>query len=411
MVSSSDILNAKVLIVDDQKANVQMLEGLLRGAGYTSVQSTMHPGEVCELHRKNSYALILLDLQMPGMDGFQVMESLKEVETDGYLPVLVLTANSEYKLRALKAGAKDFVSKPFYLPEVLMRVYNMLEVRLLHLETKKLYDRVVAEQKVAKQSQAALIKLEKLAVAGRMAAVLSHEINNPLQAVTNLLALLERSPGLDDQARAYAVLAEKELGRVVHIVRQSLGFFRESHAPTAVNVADVLDSVVTLYAKQFEARQITVSKQYRLDGTIQSYPGEIRQVFSTLLINAMDAIANGGAIVVRADDRPEWKNSSIQGVRITVADSGVGIPPPALIRVFDPFFTTKGDHGTGLGLWVTQEIVHRLGGSIRVRSKIQPGKSGTCFSLFLPSQPKKPAELKALAARSSSGLNTLATIS
>ena len=151
MISSSDILHGKILIVDDLKANILLLEGMLRGAGYVSIASTMVPGEVCELHRKNLYDLILLDLQMPGMDGFQVMESLKEIETGGYLPVLVITAQPGHKLRALKAGAKDFVSKPFDLAEVLVRVHNMLEVRLLHLETKQLYDRVVAEQKVSER--------------------------------------------------------------------------------------------------------------------------------------------------------------------------------------------------------------------------------------------------------------------
>jgi signal transduction histidine kinase len=391
MVSSSDILNAKILLVDDQEPNVRVLERMLRGAGYASVQSTMDPREVCELHRQNHYALILLDLQMPGMDGFQVMDGLTEIEAGGYLPVLVLTASPDQKLRALKAGAKDFVSKPFDLSEVLMRVYNMLEVRLLHLETKNLYAQVVAQQKLAEQSAAALLQSEKLAVAGRLAGVLAHEINNPLQAVSNLLVLLESSSGLDNQAREYTSLAVKELGRVVHLVRQSLGFFCESNIPTATNVGDVLDSMLALYAKQIEARQITVSTQYRLDGTIQSYPREIRQVFSTLLVNAMDATAKDGAIVVRAKDGSEWKNSSIHGLHITVADSGVGIPVCAMARVFEPFYTTKGEHGTGLGLWVTHGIVHRLGGSIRVRSKTQPGKSGTCFSVFLPSQPPKLA--------------------
>jgi len=151
MVNSSDILNARILVVDDQDANVLLLEQMLRGAGYISIESTTDPNEVCELYRKHSYDLILLDLQMPGMDGFQVMESLQKIETGGYLPVLVITAQPDHNLRALKAGAKDFVSKPFDLAEVLLRVYNMLEVRLLHLETKRLYDRVVAEQKVSER--------------------------------------------------------------------------------------------------------------------------------------------------------------------------------------------------------------------------------------------------------------------
>jgi diguanylate cyclase (GGDEF)-like protein len=132
MLDPSEVLSGKLLIVDDQQVNVLLLERMLRGAGYSSITSTMDPGEVCGLHVKNRYDLILLDVQMPGMDGFQVMEALKKLEPDGYLPVLVITAQPGHKLRALQAGAKDFISKPFELTEVLARVHNMLEVRLLH---------------------------------------------------------------------------------------------------------------------------------------------------------------------------------------------------------------------------------------------------------------------------------------
>ena len=175
MVSPADILNARILVVDDQEANVLLLQKMLADAGYVSVTSTMRSTEVCKLHRKNRYDLILLDLLMPAMDGFQVMDGLKEIEPDGYLPVLVITAQPGHKLRALQAGAKDFISKPIELAEVLARVHNMLEVRLLHEESKKhgkeleqkvveveasrdlisrqkdevkrLYDEVIAEQK------------------------------------------------------------------------------------------------------------------------------------------------------------------------------------------------------------------------------------------------------------------------
>jgi two-component system cell cycle response regulator len=132
MISADAILHGKILIVDDQQVNVLLLDRTLRGAGYVSITSTMDPGQVSQLHRENRYDLILLDLVMPGTDGFQVMESLKEIETDGYLPVLAVTADPAHKLRALQSGAKDFISKPFDLAEVLMRVRNMLEVRLLH---------------------------------------------------------------------------------------------------------------------------------------------------------------------------------------------------------------------------------------------------------------------------------------
>jgi adenylate cyclase len=172
VIDPTDILEAKVLVVDDQEANVLLLERMLTGAGYVSVASTRDPRAVCDLHRKNRYDLIVLDLQMPVMDGFEVMEGLKEIEKDGYLPVLVITAQPEHKLRALRAGAKDFVSKPFDLAEVLTRVHNMLEVRLYaraleqtvqemeigrevirgkNDELKKLFDQVVAERKVSER--------------------------------------------------------------------------------------------------------------------------------------------------------------------------------------------------------------------------------------------------------------------
>jgi PAS domain S-box-containing protein len=144
MISESDILNASILVVDDQEANVSLLDQMLRDAGYTRVASTMNPHEVCALHRRNQYDLILLDLQMPGMDGFQVMAGLKTNEADAYLPVLVITAQPGHKLRALQAGAKDFISKPFDLVEARTRIHNMLEVRLLYRKLEN-YSRTLEE--------------------------------------------------------------------------------------------------------------------------------------------------------------------------------------------------------------------------------------------------------------------------
>ena len=170
MISPSGILQGKILIVDDKDANILLLEQMLRGAGYAAITSTMDPGQVCELHRQNGYALILLDLEMPGMNGFQVMDDLKLIESDGYLPVLVITAEPGHKLRALKAGAKDFISKPFDVDEVLMRVHNMLEVRLLH--------NAASDQRRLLESQAGNDPLTGLAnrrlLAERMAMVLAH---------------------------------------------------------------------------------------------------------------------------------------------------------------------------------------------------------------------------------------------
>jgi adenylate cyclase len=142
-VLHNKILHGKILIVDDMQANVLLLERILRSAGYVSITSTMNPREVCNLHIQNHYDLILLDLEMPGMDGFQVMEGLQEIEADGYLPVLIITAQPSHKLRALELGAKDFISKPFDIGEVIFRVHNMLEVRLLYRESRT-YGKVLA---------------------------------------------------------------------------------------------------------------------------------------------------------------------------------------------------------------------------------------------------------------------------
>ena len=167
MLSTPDVLNASILIVDDQESNVSLLEQLLQNAGYTNVASTMNPLEVCALHRKHHYDLILLDLQMPGMDGFQVMEGLKANDADRYLPVIVLTAQPGHKLRALQSGAKDFISKPFDLVEVKTRIHNMLEVRLLYkrLEnySKLLEDTVQERTAELRESEARYRSLTELA--------------------------------------------------------------------------------------------------------------------------------------------------------------------------------------------------------------------------------------------------------
>ena len=155
MIDTLDVHNARLLVVDDQEPNVRLLVRLLRGAAYTSVESTMDPRAVCELYRKNRYDLILLDVGMPGMDGFEVMDGLREIEPDSYLPVLVLTAEPAHKLRALREGAKDFVAKPLNTAEVLMRVFNMLEVRLLYKEVHRLNEELRTQLAAARDRKPA----------------------------------------------------------------------------------------------------------------------------------------------------------------------------------------------------------------------------------------------------------------
>lgn len=255
------------------------------------------------------------------------------------------------------------------------------------------HGQIVGASKIArdigdrKLTEAVLIKSEKMAASGRLAATLAHEINNPLQAVANLVTIWARSPGLDEEGRAYAAMAETELRRLSHLTQQSLSFYRESIVPIPVNVEETMDGVLGIYGKRIEANGIRVTRRYRSGGaTIQTYPGEIRQVFSTLLLNAMEAINVGGTIEVRVRKAFRWHNPEVQGLRITVSDNGVGISAANIPRIFEPFFTTKGENGTGLGLWVASGIVDRSGGSILTRSNASPSRHGTCFSIFLPAQ-------------------------
>ena len=219
MISSSDIFNARILVVDDREANVRLLEEILRGAGYARVASTMDPHEVCELHRKHRYDLILLDLLMPGMDGFQVMEGLKQIEIDGYLPVLVITAQPGHKLRALKAGAKDFISKPIDVAEVLTRVHNMLEVRLLHIETKN-------NSKVLEQTVERLREVERLK--NGFLSTVSHELRTPLTSIRGSLGLLASGVlgPLSEEVLELVAVAERNAVRLMALISDILDLER-----------------------------------------------------------------------------------------------------------------------------------------------------------------------------------------
>ena len=261
MISSSDILHAKVLIVDDQEVNVVLLERVLREAGYVSITSTRVPGEVCDLHRKNSYDLILLDLQMPGMDGFQVMEGLEEIETGGYLPVLAVTAHPAHKLRALQGGARDFISKPFDLAEVLMRVRNMLEVRLLHVAARN-HSKML--ESLALQDPLTGLANRRL-LAERMSMALGHARRN--ESVMAVMYLdLDEFKGINDTWGHLAgdILLKMVAGRLVATVRAEdtvarLGGDEFMIALWHVSGSDYLDGVAL---KVIDA----VSKPYDIEG-------------------------------------------------------------------------------------------------------------------------------------------------
>ena len=245
-----------------------------------------------------------------------------------------------------------------------------------------------------KRSEEALRQSEKLAVTGRLAASIAHEINNPLEAITNLLFLLRCSNDLPDAARQYVTMADSEVRRIAEITQQTLRFYRQPTQPGRVPAEELLDSVLNLYQKRIHSVDLRVERDYEPGLTLFCFAGEIRQVFANLVGNAVDASAAGGRLVLRTRRSRNWKNPEQTGVRFTVADTGAGMESFVREQIFEAFFTTKESTGTGLGLWVSQEIVLKHNGLIRVRSRaaglsdaLEQLGSGTVFEIFLPDEP------------------------
>jgi signal transduction histidine kinase len=235
-----------------------------------------------------------------------------------------------------------------------------------------------------KRAEETLRQAERLSVAGRMAATIAHEINNPLESVLNALYLLERD-AVTPRTAGYLAVASREASHIAHIVKQTLGFSREAASPQPVEIKAVLEDVLTLYGHKVETSGVKVEYRFEDQGTIRGFPGELRQVFSNLVINAVEAMAGGGRLVLHVY-KSRNRRTGASGVRVSVGDTGPGISAADRRHLFEPFFTTKGERGTGLGLWVTRGIVQKHGGSIRLRSRTGKENSGTCFNVFLPAQ-------------------------
>jgi PAS domain S-box-containing protein len=229
----------------------------------------------------------------------------------------------------------------------------------------------------------ALRKAERLAAMGRVAGIIAHEINNPLEAISNTFFLLRDHPSLDDEARHYAQMGEEEMLRLAHITRQTLGFYRESKHPVEVSITQLLDDILELQLRRLEFNKIAVEKRYRSKGMVLGFPVELKQVFLNLIGNAMQAMPDGGRLRLhvfacsRRDDRRA-------GTWVSICDTGVGIDAEHARHLFEPFFTTKSAKGTGLGLWISKGIIQKYGGSISFRSLRRSDRNITCFQIFLP---------------------------
>jgi PAS domain S-box-containing protein len=290
----------------------------------------------------------------------------------GQTGVTTRSMHSPRQLSGVRAGGEEFP----------------IEATISQVEAagQKLYTVVLRDITERKRAEEELHKSERLAVAGRMAATVAHEINNPLESVANALYLVERSGSLDEVNRELIRTAQEELRRVVQITKLTLGFSRqEERVVSEVSPCELLDNVLTLYGRKLQTLGVRLDKRYETQHKIHGVAGELRQVFSNLIVNAADALAKfGDRLVIRVHGSVDWSDLGRRGIRISVFDNGRGINPADRGRLFEPFYSTKGQKGTGLGLWVSRGIVRHHGGSIRLRSSINHGRSGTVFSVFLP---------------------------
>jgi PAS domain S-box-containing protein len=249
---------------------------------------------------------------------------------------------------------------------------------------------IVLDASDRKRSEEALRKAEKLAVTGRLAASIAHEINNPLEAITNILFLLKNYTSLQDPALNYVSMAEYEVRRISEITQQTLRFYRQPTMPARVKMSELVGSVLSLYQGRFNSLSMHIVRDYDPELDLFCYAGEIRQVLANMVGNSIDASSTGGRLIVRVRSSHSWKNPSQKGVRFSVADSGSGMNREARDRAFEAFYTTKENTGTGLGLWLSLEILNKHNGTIYLRSRptSTSGKpSGTVFQFFLPDDP------------------------
>ncbi|MBV8674350.1 MAG: response regulator [Acidobacteriaceae bacterium] len=484
----ASVERARVVLVDDNRDMREYLQRLL--ARKYDVVAVADGEQALAAIRENPPDLVLTDVMMPRMDGFQLLRAVRAEDSIAAIPVIMLSARAgeEAESEGLEAGADDYLVKPFTTRELMARVgahismyrlrseltgreqelrrkaedaekryRSMLESmseafiavdrdwRIAYInqqveaflsrkahevkgrtlwevfpglsetkfgqayreametgrvtEVEEFYEATggwfqanaypspqglsIFAQNVTDRrlQQEKLLLSEKLAATGRLAATIAHEINNPLESVLNLIYLARISKVEIDTIREYLATAERELTRVSHIARHTLGFYRETSMPGDIAMAALIEEVLTVYDSRLRASAIEVVRDYSPVPAVYALRGEMHQVFSNLISNAIDAMPNGGRlrITVREPD-----SGATPGVLIEIQDNGTGIRSQNLPRLFEPFFTTKTSAGTGLGLWVVQQFIQSWGGKVEVNSSTAVHDHGTTFMIVLP---------------------------
>jgi signal transduction histidine kinase len=372
--------DAPVLVLAPSAAIAELLTNALAGSNLS--WETLHPaGGLSKEHIETASTLVVAEevLDPPFVEQLRSLLDSQPPWSD--IPLLVLVAGGEetprtrtHQRERQPLHGATLIEHPVRPATLLAHLQFAQRTRVNQFEMKKRIEHT-------RLAEDALRKSEKLAVAGRLAASIAHEINNPLESVTNLLYLIRNATDLDD-AKQFCALAEKELRRVSEIATQTLRFYRQQSEATRLDVTQITDSVLSLYQGRLHSHQVKVVCDYRTHASLLCYAGELRQLVANLVSNALDAMKHTGTLTLRL--REARDPNGRDGIRLTVADTGSGIATDVGKRIFEPFVTTKGATGTGLGLWVSAEILRKHAGRMSFRSSTRPGHSGTAFSIFLP---------------------------
>jgi signal transduction histidine kinase len=387
MTSEGEKVN--ILMVDDQPAKLLSYEAILAELDQNLIRAHSAK-EAMEHLLGQDFALVLMDVNMPDLDGFALANMMREhprFRTTAIIFISGVHLTDTDRINAYRLGAVDYISVPV-IPEILRAKVSVFvdlyrKTCLLERINASLESRIEERSKQLYERDQALVESEKLAIVGRLASSIAHEINNPLEAVTNLVFLARQSDSLNE-VHEYLHTAEEELRRVSAIANQTLRFHRQATLPQVIEPARLVESSLTLFHRRVAQSLVEIEGNARSPCSVHCLEGEIRQVISNLIGNALDAMGDsGGCLTWRTAAGRNWSTGE-PGAVITVADTGTGMSDETRTKLFNAFFTTKDHTGTGLGLWVATQIVNRHRGALRVRSSRAAARHGTVFRLFLP---------------------------